>query len=157
MHTHPVLWRLHATHHSSLHLYWLSASRFHPFDTAVSFSVSLISLVMLGAGEEITFQKLKLFYLECIDLYPELLHTDLEMIEIRHDLAVLYSRQGNLQKFHTLCVEVAQDFKSVLGETSILKINIYTLRISPIEYSSMYLPSTTREALFTPSISKPNF
>ena len=54
MHTHPLLWRLHATHHSSFRLYWLNASRFHPLDTATSFSISLISLLVLGAGEQIT-------------------------------------------------------------------------------------------------------
>ena len=49
----PLLWRLHATHHSPERLYWLNAARFHPLDTMLSFSAALIPLVLLGAGEEV--------------------------------------------------------------------------------------------------------
>ena len=48
-HTVPLLWRLHATHHSPERLYWLNAGRFHPLDTAFSAMVSLGSLLLLGA------------------------------------------------------------------------------------------------------------
>ena len=34
-------------------LYWLNASRFHPLDTATSFSLSLSSLIVLGADESV--------------------------------------------------------------------------------------------------------
>ena len=53
MHTQPLLWRLHATHHSPGRLYWLNAARFHPIDTATSFSLSLGSLLILGANETV--------------------------------------------------------------------------------------------------------
>ncbi len=50
-HTTPLLWRLHATHHSAQRLYFLNAARFHPFDTAVSSTLSLGTLMFLGAGD----------------------------------------------------------------------------------------------------------
>lgn len=53
MHEVPLLWRLHATHHSPGRLYWLNAARFHPIDTGATFSLSMFSLLVLGAGEEL--------------------------------------------------------------------------------------------------------
>jgi len=52
-HENPLLWRIHVTHHSPLRLYWLNAARFHPLDTFLSYSVSTLVLVFLGAGEEV--------------------------------------------------------------------------------------------------------
>ena len=52
-HTVPLLWRLHATHHSPARLYWLNAVRFHPLDTAVSVTLSFGSVTLLGASEEV--------------------------------------------------------------------------------------------------------
>jgi len=51
-HTVPLLWRLHATHHSPVRLYWLNAARFHPLDSTISFSLSMASLLLLGAGDQ---------------------------------------------------------------------------------------------------------
>ena len=48
MHEVPLLWRLHATHHSPKRLYWLNAGRFHPLDTIFGSSISLIPLLILG-------------------------------------------------------------------------------------------------------------
>lgn len=53
MHTVPILWRLHATHHSPGRLYWLNAARFHPLDTATSYVVSMIPLLLLGVEGEL--------------------------------------------------------------------------------------------------------
>ena len=49
-HTTMLLWRLHATHHSPDHLYFLNAARFHPLDTTLSFTVATGPLLALGAG-----------------------------------------------------------------------------------------------------------
>ena len=49
----PFLWRFHSVHHSPKRLYWLNAARFHPVDIAVSFTLSISTLVILGAPEEI--------------------------------------------------------------------------------------------------------
>lgn len=53
MHERPLLWRLHATHHSPARLYWLNAGRFHPLDTAGSFAVAMTPLVLLGVSTEV--------------------------------------------------------------------------------------------------------
>jgi sterol desaturase/sphingolipid hydroxylase (fatty acid hydroxylase superfamily) len=52
-HTVPLLWRLHATHHSPGRLYWLNASRFHPLDRAGSVALSFGSVTLLGANPEV--------------------------------------------------------------------------------------------------------
>jgi sterol desaturase/sphingolipid hydroxylase (fatty acid hydroxylase superfamily) len=41
-HERALVWRLHATHHSALRLYWLNATRFHPLD--------LFSLIACQSG-----------------------------------------------------------------------------------------------------------
>jgi sterol desaturase/sphingolipid hydroxylase (fatty acid hydroxylase superfamily) len=53
MHEVPLLWRLHATHHSPGRLYWLNAGRFHPLDAAFLFTVALAPLILLGASAEV--------------------------------------------------------------------------------------------------------
>jgi sterol desaturase/sphingolipid hydroxylase (fatty acid hydroxylase superfamily) len=53
MHERPLLWRLHATHHSPGRLYWLNAARFHPLDTAASFSITMTPLLLLGASADV--------------------------------------------------------------------------------------------------------
>lgn len=45
----PLLWRLHATHHSAPRLYWLNLGRIHPLDVMLTYSVSVILLMLLGA------------------------------------------------------------------------------------------------------------
>jgi sterol desaturase/sphingolipid hydroxylase (fatty acid hydroxylase superfamily) len=52
-HTHPLLWRVHATHHCAQRLYFLNAGRFHPIDTAALSFLSFGSLMFLGVGEEV--------------------------------------------------------------------------------------------------------
>ena len=49
----PALWRLHSVHHSVPGLYWLNASRFHPLDTALSFSAQMLTLLSLGVGSDV--------------------------------------------------------------------------------------------------------
>ena len=53
MHEKPLLWRLHATHHSPKRLYWLNAARFHPLDTILSYTIALVPLLALGVGEKV--------------------------------------------------------------------------------------------------------
>lgn len=53
MHEIPLLWRLHATHHSPKRLYWLNAARFHPLDAGFLQIVALGPLILLGAGESL--------------------------------------------------------------------------------------------------------
>jgi sterol desaturase/sphingolipid hydroxylase (fatty acid hydroxylase superfamily) len=53
MHERTLLFRLHATHHSSPRLYWLNSTRFHPLDNVVMYAFQVIPLMFLGVGEEI--------------------------------------------------------------------------------------------------------
>jgi ornithine lipid hydroxylase len=53
MHEQPLLWRLHAIHHSAPRLYWLNAGRFHPLDVAILFTISMVPLMVLGVNEEV--------------------------------------------------------------------------------------------------------
>ncbi len=53
MHEHPLLWRLHATHHTVERLYWLNAARFHPLDVVLTYMAHSAPLVILGVGPEI--------------------------------------------------------------------------------------------------------
>ena len=47
-HEHPLLWRLHATHHSAQRLYWLNATRFHPLDLVALITCQSTPLLLLG-------------------------------------------------------------------------------------------------------------
>lgn len=49
----PLLWRLHATHHSAPRLYWLNAGRFHPLDTIIGYALQATPLLLLGADAEV--------------------------------------------------------------------------------------------------------
>lgn len=49
----PLFWRFHSIHHSPKRLYWLNAARFHPVDIAVSYSLAVSTLILLGATTEI--------------------------------------------------------------------------------------------------------
>jgi ornithine lipid hydroxylase len=47
----PLLWRMHAVHHSSRRIYWWNFSRNHPFDNLVSAILAIVPLSVLGVGE----------------------------------------------------------------------------------------------------------
>ncbi len=48
LHEVPVLWRLHAVHHSSPELDWLSTSRGHPIDQILNMTVATLPLAAVG-------------------------------------------------------------------------------------------------------------
>lgn len=51
-HEHPLVWRLHAVHHSPERLYWLNATRFHWLDIFTLIALQSAPLLLLGAGRE---------------------------------------------------------------------------------------------------------
>jgi len=53
MHERPLLFRLHATHHSSPRLYWLNSTRFHPLDNVLMYGLQVTPLIVAGAGEPV--------------------------------------------------------------------------------------------------------
>jgi sterol desaturase/sphingolipid hydroxylase (fatty acid hydroxylase superfamily) len=52
-HRNPVLWRLHAIHHSPHRLYWLNVGRFHPIEKALQFMLDSLPFVLLGVAQEV--------------------------------------------------------------------------------------------------------
>ena len=41
-------WRFHVTHHSAPRLWWVNAARFHPLDSIISYTVTMVPLLVLG-------------------------------------------------------------------------------------------------------------
>lgn len=50
-HEAPLVWRLHAPHHSAQRLYWLNATRFHPLDLFALLACQILPLLLLGIDE----------------------------------------------------------------------------------------------------------
>jgi sterol desaturase/sphingolipid hydroxylase (fatty acid hydroxylase superfamily) len=48
----PLLWRVHATHHSVRRLYWLNSGHFHPLDNLLGYALEVSPLLLLGIGRE---------------------------------------------------------------------------------------------------------
>lgn len=48
----PLLWRFHATHHSSQRLYWLNTYRFHVVDIVMNVAPGYGLLIVLGINDE---------------------------------------------------------------------------------------------------------
>lgn len=51
-HENPLVWRLHAAHHSAPRLYWLNATRFHVLDLFCLVSFQTVPLIALGIGRD---------------------------------------------------------------------------------------------------------
>jgi len=52
-HSVPVLWRLHAVHHSAEKLYWLNVGRFHPLEKVLQYLVSTFPFMVLGVSPDV--------------------------------------------------------------------------------------------------------
>ena len=52
-HRFPLLWRLHAIHHSPQILYSLNSGRFHPLEKALHFCLDAMPFIVLGVGQEV--------------------------------------------------------------------------------------------------------
>ncbi len=52
-HEWPLLWRLHAIHHSPKLLYWLNVGRFHPLEKFLQFFADILPFMLLGVSEEV--------------------------------------------------------------------------------------------------------
>jgi len=71
-HTWSVIWPIHAVHHSSEQLDWLSSVRVHPLDTILSRFFQVMPLFLLGFSAK-TLAPYALF----LAIYPILLHANL--------------------------------------------------------------------------------
>ena len=52
-HTAPILWRLHAVHHSTDRLYWLNTSRFHPIEKTFHFTLDSLPFILMGVDPHV--------------------------------------------------------------------------------------------------------
>jgi len=91
-HESPLVWRLHATHHSAPRLYWLNATRFHPFDLFALIAFQNVPLILLGAPPRV-FAMYLLFSM----VYGQLQHGNIELRTGALDW--LFSTPG-LHRFH---------------------------------------------------------
>ena len=91
-HENPWVWRLHATHHSAPRLYWLNASRFHPFDLFSLITFQNVPLILLGAPPRV-FAMYFLFSL----VYGQLQHGNIDLRT--RWLDPIFSTPG-LHRFH---------------------------------------------------------
>jgi sterol desaturase/sphingolipid hydroxylase (fatty acid hydroxylase superfamily) len=73
-HERPLVWRLHAAHHSPTRLYWLNATRFTVLDLSLIISFESVPLAVLGASAEILAP-----YLVFRAVYGQLQHCNVEM------------------------------------------------------------------------------
>lgn len=53
LHEQPLLWRLHAVHHSAPRLYWLNGARVHPLEAITVYAASFMVLVLLSCPESV--------------------------------------------------------------------------------------------------------
>jgi tetratricopeptide (TPR) repeat protein len=80
-----------------------------------------IGMVYLNSGHRVpnALSKAEKVFLDCLASCDTVdIRTDLTMIKLRNELAVLYSRQGDLRKAYDLILEVTDDFRTVLGQES---------------------------------------
>lgn len=73
-HEWPLLWRLHATHHSAPRLYWLNATRFHPLDLFFLISLQTLPLIALGAPARVLF-----LYAAFTSVYGQIQHCNIDL------------------------------------------------------------------------------
>jgi len=52
-HTLPILWRLHAVHHSPTKLYWLNTSRFHPIEKTFQFFLDTLPFILMSVDARV--------------------------------------------------------------------------------------------------------
>jgi sterol desaturase/sphingolipid hydroxylase (fatty acid hydroxylase superfamily) len=52
-HETPLLWRLHAVHHSTDRLYWLNTSRFHPIEKTLQFMLDSLPFILMGVDPHV--------------------------------------------------------------------------------------------------------
>lgn len=52
-HAWPLLWRLHAVHHSPHKVYWVNVARFHPIEKALQFLFDSLPFIFFGVSEEV--------------------------------------------------------------------------------------------------------
>ena len=70
----PLLWRIHAVHHSPEYMDWLSGSRLHFFEPLVTRALVLVPIFLLGFPQDTIFA-----YLIFISVQSVLIHSNIKM------------------------------------------------------------------------------
>jgi len=70
----PLLWRIHAVHHSPEYMDWLSGSRLHFLEPLVTRALVLVPIVLLGFPQDTIFA-----YLIFISVQSVLIHSNIKM------------------------------------------------------------------------------
>lgn len=52
-HRYPMMWRLHAVHHSPTQLYTFNVGRFHPIEKSIQYAVDTLPFALLGVSQEV--------------------------------------------------------------------------------------------------------
>ncbi len=52
-HRYPLMWRLHAVHHSPAQLYTINVGRFHPIEKSVQYAVDTLPFALLAVSQEV--------------------------------------------------------------------------------------------------------
>ena len=52
-HRYPLMWRLHAVHHSPAQLYTFNVGRFHPIEKSIQYAVDTLPFALLGVSQEV--------------------------------------------------------------------------------------------------------
>jgi sterol desaturase/sphingolipid hydroxylase (fatty acid hydroxylase superfamily) len=109
-HESPLVWRLHAAHHSAPRLYWLNATRFHVLDLFLLITCESLPLALLGAGAEVLGP-----YFVFRAVYGQVQHCNVDMRTPRW-LDWLWSSPG-VHRFHhsTLAREGNTNYGAVLN------------------------------------------
>jgi sterol desaturase/sphingolipid hydroxylase (fatty acid hydroxylase superfamily) len=91
-HRSELLWRVHATHHSSPKLYWLAGARFHPFDNFVAFTLHLGTLLLLGCSTEVL-----VLFTVFLNVNGPFQHSN---IRLRHGLLNYFISTAEVHRWH---------------------------------------------------------
>lgn len=70
----PLLWRIHAVHHSPEHMDWLSGSRLHFLEPLMTRALVLVPIVLLGFPQDTIFT-----YLIFVSVQAVLIHSNIKM------------------------------------------------------------------------------
>jgi sterol desaturase/sphingolipid hydroxylase (fatty acid hydroxylase superfamily) len=70
----PLLWRIHAVHHSPEYMDWLSGSRLHFLEPLVTRALVLVPIVLLGLPQDTIFA-----YLIFISVQSVIIHSNIKM------------------------------------------------------------------------------
>ena len=52
-HRYPLMWRLHAVHHSPPQLYTFNVGRFHPIEKSIQYALDTLPFALLGVSQEV--------------------------------------------------------------------------------------------------------